>query len=165
MINKTNYRDKNEVNEVKNMARVERVILTNMCMIYSDNKVLVQDRLDEKWKGITFPGGHVEAGESFTDAVIREVFEETGLTIYEPQLCGIKDWPEEDGSRYIVLFYKTNKFSGEVRSSIEGEVFWTNIDEMCSLSLARDMEDMLKVFLNDSMSEFYYYQEEGIWKY
>ena len=42
------------------MAKTE---LTNMCMIYKDNKVLVQERV-KSWKGISFPGGHVEDGES-----------------------------------------------------------------------------------------------------
>ena len=147
------------------MARTEKVIITNMCMVYDDDKVLVQDRLNPKWSGITFPGGHVEPGESFTDAVIREIYEETGLTIATPQLYGIKDWPEEDGSRYIVLFYKTNQFSGELQSSAEGKVFWTELDNLSNLPLASDMQDMLKVFLDDSLSEFFYYQEDGVWKY
>ncbi|WP_217958420.1 NUDIX domain-containing protein [Acutalibacter muris] len=51
--------------------------LTNMCMICDGSKVLVQDRIAPKWSGITFPGGHIEPGESFADAVIREVWEET----------------------------------------------------------------------------------------
>ena len=147
------------------MGRSEQVTITNMCMIYNNGKVLVQDRIDPNWKGITFPGGHVEKGESFTDAVIREVFEETGLTISEPQLCGIKDWPEEDGSRYMVLFYKTDKFTGELKSSSEGEVFWTELNNLSNLMLAKDMDDMLKVFLDDTLSEFYYYCENGVWKY
>ena len=66
------------------MARTEVVTITNMCMIYDGTRVLVQDRADPEWPGITFPGGHVEKGESFTDAVIREVFEETGLRISAP---------------------------------------------------------------------------------
>jgi len=147
------------------VAKTEEVILTNMCMVYKDGKVLVQDRLDPKWKGVTFPGGHVEKNESFTDAVIREVWEETGLTISSPQLCGIKSWPREDGSRYIVLFYKTDQFTGKLTSSSEGEVFWTDMDTLTELPLARDMEDMLKIFLDDSLSEFYYYQDNGTWKY
>ena len=147
------------------MARTENVIITNMCMVYDNDKVLVQDRLDPKWSGITFPGGHVEPGESFTDAVIREVYEETGLTIAAPQLCGIKDWPEDDGSRYIVLFYKTNQFSGELQSSAEGKVFWTELENLSNLPRASDMQDMLKVCLDDSLREFFYYQEDGVWKY
>ena len=49
---------------------MEQVTLTNMCMVYHGNQVLVQNRVDPNWSGITFPGGHVEAGEPFTDAVI-----------------------------------------------------------------------------------------------
>lgn len=69
------------------MARIEEVVLMNMCMIYNDSEVLVQEKVDDAYSGITFPGGHVEKGESFTDAVIREVLEETGLKILAPQLC------------------------------------------------------------------------------
>lgn len=39
--------------------RAEVVTLTNMCMIYNEKgQVLVQDRVDAKWGGLTFPGGH-----------------------------------------------------------------------------------------------------------
>ena len=86
------------------MERYEQTILTNMCMVYDDlGNVLVQDRINPEWSGITFPGGHVEKGESFVDSVIREVFEETGLLVSHPRLCGVKQWLNEDGSRYIVF--------------------------------------------------------------
>ena len=42
------------------MSRTENVTLTNMCMIYSGTKVLVQEKTDDDYSGITFPGGHVE---------------------------------------------------------------------------------------------------------
>ena len=145
------------------MSRTENVILTNMCMIYDGDKVLVQEKTDDDYSGITFPGGHVEKGESFTDAVIREVLEETGLKISSPQLCGIKDWPNDDGSRYMVLFYKTDKFEGELSSSEEGAVYWVDFEELKYLRLAEGMDKMLEVFLNDNISEYFFYKENGEW--
>jgi 8-oxo-dGTP diphosphatase len=142
----------------------ENVNFTNMCMVYDDDKVLVIDRKKKDWPGITFPGGHVELGESFTDAVIREIKEETGLSIYAPQLCGIKDWCE-NGKRYVVFFYKTNRFEGKLQSSREGEVCWEDLDNLSSLNLSLDMEDMVKVFIDDSLSEFFYRKEGDKWVY
>lgn len=149
------------------MDRAQKTEIVNMCMVYNDGLVLVQDKVHDAWGGLTFPGGHVEMNESFTDAVIREVFEETGLAIMSPMLCGIKDWVNNDGSRYMVLFYKTDKFSGHLKSSEEGEVFWIPLDELRSMNdrLFLDMKDMIKVFLDDNLSEFFYYQENGEWSY
>lgn len=146
------------------MSRTETVTLTNMCMVTDGTRVLVQNRLDPDWSGYTFPGGHVEKGESFTDAVIREVWEETGLTIEAPRLCGIKDWPEEDGSRYMVLLYRADRFTGTLMSSGEGEVSWVELDELRSLPLADSMANMLRVFLEEDLSEQYYLQKpDGQW--
>ena len=138
------------------MARRETVVLTNMCMVYdNEGNILVQDRLDPDWPGVTFPGGHVEPGESFTKAVIREVWEETGLTIEHPRLCGLKQFPEEDGTRYIVMLYKTNQFSGELRSSREGNVFWIKRGELENYPLPVSFDQMIRVFEDDSLGEQY----------
>lgn len=145
------------------MARTEKVIMTNMCMVFSENRVLVQDKRDDDYSGITFPGGHVERGESFTDVVIREVWEETGLKISEPKLCGIKDWMKDEETRYIVLLYKADKFEGIVTSSEEGDVFWMTLDEMKQRKLAYGMDKMLEVFLNDNISEYFFFEENGKW--
>ena len=142
----------------------EKVEFTNMCMIQNKNKVVVINRKKKDWPGITFPGGHVELGESFTDAVIREIKEETGLKIYSPQLCGIKDW-YEDECRYVVLFYKVIHFEGELISSSEGEVWWEEINNLHNLNLSLDMNDMIRVFTEDDLSEFFYYKKDKKWVY
>lgn len=108
------------------MKRSEPVELMNMCVLCRGSKVLVQDCTDPNWPGVAFPGGHVEKGESFTDAVIREVQEEAGLTISSPRLCGIKDWCE-GGVRHVVLLYRAEQFTGTLRSSDEGEVWWAEL--------------------------------------
>lgn len=146
------------------MARSEQAIFTNMCMVYDENgNILVQDRKDPDWPGLTFPGGHVEKGESFTESVIREVWEETGLTVENPVLCGVKQFQTRKDERYVVLFYKASRFSGKLRSSDEGEVFWIPRDTLNNYTLADDFEEMVRVFESDDLSEFYYCKENGEW--
>ena len=147
------------------MAKAENVVLTNMCMVYDGEKILVLDRLNPNWPGITFPGGHIELKESFVESTIREVHEETGLKISNLQICGIKQWTQKDGSyRYIVIFYKTTKFEGELKSSDEGKVFWINRSEIGNYVVADGFMEMLEVFENDNLSENYHWLEDGIWK-
>ncbi len=147
------------------MAREELCVLMNMCMICDGDKVLVQDRKNPDWPGITFPGGHVERRESFADAVIREVKEETGLTISHVQLCGVKQWLEEnDDRRYVVLMYKTDCFTGELKSSEEGEVFWIERSQLQDYVLAEGFEGMLEVFEREELSEQYIWCENGVWE-
>lgn len=147
------------------MARSEAAIFTNMCMISDGNgNILVQDRRNPDWPGITFPGGHVENGESFVESVIREVWEETGLAIEDPVLCGVKQFQTEEDERYVVLFYKASRFSGELKSSDEGEVFWIPREELPKYPLADDFLEMVQVMEDEGLSEFYYYQEDGGWK-
>ena len=63
------------------MQRTENIELTVLCLIQDGTKILLQNRVKKDWQGYTLPGGHVETGESFVDAVIREIKEETGLNI------------------------------------------------------------------------------------
>ena len=147
------------------MANAEKAIFVNMCMITNADKLLVIDRQKPDWPGVTFPGGHVEKEESFVAAVIREVFEETGLTVQDPVLCGTKQFQDENDARYVVLFYKASRFSGELKSSQEGEVFWIDRQKLTDYPLAPDMEAMVQVMESDSLSEFYYYKEDGRWNY
>lgn len=146
------------------MAREESAIFTVLCMVYDENgNILVENRKDPSWPGVSLPGGHVEPMESFTQAAIRETWEETGLTIANPRLCGVKQFQKNDQTRYVVFLYKANCFSGTLKSSDEGEVFWVNRKQLHNLPLVADFEELLRVFEESELNEFYYDQTNGNW--
>ena len=140
------------------------VTLTNLCMVCDGEMVLVQNRIKSDWPGITFPGGHVEHGESFCESVIREVKEETGLTVQSPVLCGIKEWENTDGSRYIVLLYRADRFSGTLRDCTEGKNFWIRRDDLAKQKLSLDRLPLLSVCEDPAYSEFFYRQINNCWE-
>lgn len=138
------------------MHKSEKAFLTALCMVYDGSRVLLQNRVKEDWAGVTFPGGHVEKGESFVKAVQREILEETGLRIQKPRLCGIKQFQTQADERYVVLFFKTGQFSGELCSSDEGEMLWVERDDIQNHALVPDFFKMLRVFDEDDLSELIY---------
>ena len=145
------------------MSRKETVELTVLCLLHQNGQYLLQDRVKKDWKGYTLPGGHIEVGESIVDAVIREMKEETGLTVLNPRLCGVKQFPIEDG-RYIVFLYEATQYEGELCSSSEGKMHWIRVEELNKINLVNDFHDLLEVMLDDNLSEFQYVIEENEWK-
>ena len=142
--------------------RTENAELTVLCLIQDGNRVLLQNRVKNDWKGYTLPGGHVEAGESFVDAVVREMKEETGLSIKNPRIVGIKHFPMENG-RYIVLLFKATEFEGTVVSSEEGEMEWISLDDLSAINAVEDFHDLMKVMNDPDLNEFQYTIENGEW--
>ncbi len=145
------------------MARTENVELTVLCLVHNEDAYLLQNRVKDDWKGYTLPGGHIESGESIVDAVVREIKEETGLTILNPRLCGVKQFPIE-GGRYIVFLFSADEYEGELISSEEGDMHWINKDELSNVNLVSDFNMLLQVMLDDSLNEFQYVVEGDIWK-
>ena len=144
------------------MDRTERVELAVLCLIKDGDRVLLQNRVKKDWQGYTLPGGHVERGESFVDAVVREMKEETGLTIEKPRMVGIKQFPI-DGGRYIVLLFEATQFTGAVISSEEGEMTWVDREELANISAVDDLQELLKVFDDPELTEFQYIVDGDEW--
>ncbi|MCI8600151.1 MAG: 8-oxo-dGTP diphosphatase [Oscillospiraceae bacterium] len=141
------------------------IILTNMCMIYDPdaNRVVIQRRKKSRgWSGITFPGGHVEPGESFADSAAREVLEETGLTVTGLHCCGNIHWDNLDPDnqeQYIVYLYRTSCFSGELlKDAEEGDVEWMDLDKLQTLDpklLSPHFSSYLELFLSEGWKELH----------
>lgn len=144
------------------MDRTERVELAVLCLLTNGDRILLQNRVKRDWKGYTLPGGHVEPGESFVDAVIREMREETGLTVKNPKLAGVKQFPIENG-RYVVLLFKAEDYEGVLRSSNEGKMEWFRYDELPSLTTVDDFDELLTVINSLDLTEFQYLVDGDCW--
>lgn len=125
--------------------KITKCILSNMCMVYKGERILVIDRVKSDWPGLSFPGGHVEKGETLEESVIREIKEETGLTLHSVKFCAIKEWDWGDDIRYLGLLYKSDDFSGEITSSEEGKVFWINKSEINNYKLSDDFLELFEL--------------------
>lgn len=101
--------------------------LVTCVMIHDTHKdqVLVQDR-KKAYPGWGFPGGHLEKGESIVECAVREVREETGLSVDRLEQCGVVHWVNrETDDRYICFMFITRSFKGTlVEENDEGRYFW-----------------------------------------
>ncbi|MGN1094967.1 MAG: 8-oxo-dGTP diphosphatase [Eubacteriales bacterium] len=145
-----------------------RTEIVNMIMVEnrSTKKVLVLDRTLSAWRGLTFPGGHVEWGESFYDAAIRETKEETGLDVKKLIPCGIVNWANKyNGERYIELLYKTHDFYGILTSGTrEGSVLWMDAEELKrSDRLSQNFGLYLPMFFENKYSEMFFEWDGKSW--
>ena len=133
------------------MERITKVILSNMCMVEnSKGEYCFINRHKNDWPGINLPGGHVEQGETLIESVIREMKEETGLTIKNPKLCAIKERDWGNDVRYLGLLYYTNEYGGELKSSDEGEVMWINyFKDKNRYHLSEGLEELIDLILSN----------------
>lgn len=127
--------------------------LTTLCYIEKDNKYLMllrnKKEFDEnknKWIGV---GGKFEEGESPEECLLREVKEETGLTLKNYRFRGIVTFvSSEYGTEYMHL-YTADEFEGELIECNEGELSWIDKDKVPELNLWEGDREFLKLLLED----------------
>ena len=86
-----------------------------------------------KWNGL---GGKLEAGESPDECVLREMREESGLTILDPRLRGVLTFPAfRDGEDWLVFVYTATRYEGELGDCPEGTLEWVDDARLRTLPL------------------------------
>ena len=102
----------------------------NVCVV-KNNKILLLNRQHDDFPGWIPPGGKVEFPESFFEAAIRELKEETGLTALNLKLKGISGFTNTIGNeRFVYYDFLCTNFSGDIRASREGEPKWWNLEDI-----------------------------------
>ena len=146
-----------ENNQTKKRASLVEIVNMTMIKDKKSGRVLVLNKT-KNWPGLTFPGGHVEPGESFYESAVREVKEETGLDVTNLVNRGIVHWANKDnGERYLEILFSTSDFAGElVKETEEGTTQWMTFEELKkSKNLSPNFDMYLPIFENDKYTELF----------
>jgi 8-oxo-dGTP diphosphatase len=115
------------------------MILATLCYVKRDGHTLMvyrnkkaNDIHEGKWNGL---GGKFEAGETPEECVIREIFEESGLSILNPKMCGLLMFPNFKENDWYVFVFIATEFSGELTDSPEGNLEWIPDEKILDLKL------------------------------
>ena len=114
--------------------------LATLCYVRRDGQTLMIHRVKKdndmhqgKWNGL---GGKLNPGESPDECAVREIYEESGLRVRDPQLKGLLTFPafakDED---WYVFVYVAKDFEGELIDSPEGDLRWVDDADLTSLNL------------------------------
>ncbi len=114
--------------------------LATLCYVKKDNKTLMVHRIKKandmhqgKWNGL---GGKFEPGETPEECAIREIYEESGLKVRNPELKGLLTFPgfANDEDWYAFVFVAQD-FEGELIDSPEGVLSWIDNEHLMDLEL------------------------------
>ena len=115
-------------------------LCATLCYLRKNGKTLMLHRIKKKndihegkWNGL---GGKMEPGETPEECVVREVREESGLRIKNPELCGLLTFPKFDGKNdWVVFLFQARRFSGRLIDSDEGHLEWIPTPRLTRLPL------------------------------
>lgn len=112
---------------------------TTLCYIEKDGKYLMLHRIKKhedmnggKWIGV---GGKLEEGETPEECLVREVLEETGLTLTKWRFCGEILFQSDKYGEETMYLYHATEFFGEICECDEGYLAWVDKDKLSSLPM------------------------------
>lgn len=115
------------------------MLQTTLCYIEQDGKYLMLHRISkkndvnkDKWIGI---GGKFEPGEMPEECLLREVYEETGLTLNSYKFRGILTFVCDCAEPEYIFLYTSNDFSGQIKDCDEGELCWVEKEKVFDLNI------------------------------
>ncbi|MDE6434171.1 MAG: 8-oxo-dGTP diphosphatase [Lachnospiraceae bacterium] len=127
--------------------------LTTLCYIEKDEKYLMLHRTKkekdinkDKWIGV---GGHFEENESPEECLLREVYEETGLTLHSWKFRGIITFMSNQCQTEYMCLYTSDDFSGNLCDCEEGTLEWISKNEIASLPIWTGDKIFFKLLLNE----------------
>jgi ADP-ribose pyrophosphatase len=132
----------------------KKLRLTTICYIEKDEKYLMlhrtkkeNDQSHDKWLGV---GGKFEENESPDECVVREVKEETGLTLLSYKLRGVMTFVSDIWETEYMFIYTADRFEGELTECSEGELLWVEKSKVPDLNLWEGDILFLKKLMEDS---------------
>ena len=134
------------------------VKLYTMCVIRDEDRILLMNRPSENgFPGWIAAGGKVDFPESLTEGAIREVKEETGLTVSNLIYKGLDEFVDvNERYRYMVFNYITDTFEGDLLDNPpEGELRWIPLDELVHYPMQDWFRERLTYFFEDGTFEIY----------
>lgn len=137
----------------------------NIC-VKKDNKILLINRQHDDFKGWIQPGGKVEFPESFFEAAVRELKEETGLTALNLELKGISGFTNPlKKERYVYYDFLCQSFEGDLlKTSREGEPRWFSLEEIEHLEMQDDIRERLPLYYRKGSFERIHYWDDQLKK-
>lgn len=130
------------------------MIVSTLCYIEKDDSYLMLHRIKKehdvnegKWIGV---GGKIISGEAPEECLLREVKEETGLTLSSYKLRGVITFASEGWEDEIIFLYTSDEFSGELSDCNEGELKWIKKEDLFSLNLWEGDKIFLKLLFDDA---------------
>ena len=138
---------------MKNMAGRK----TSLVYLGSDGRYLIlhrtkkdHDENHDKWIGL---GGKVEPGETPDDCALREVKEESGLTMTDFALRGLIIFVSDVWGLEYMYLYTATKWTGRIADCDEGELVWLDKQELLKKNLWEGDRLFLKAL--DERKEFF----------